>query len=359
MARLMGRMPLTSGEKFVYDFAMKSLPDYIYVAFSVVLPVSGREIECDALLLIPHLGVVAMEIKDACRILRNEGKMSLWNISGVIGQWNRKQLRNYHFAICSYLQEKFEVSPYVYSILCLPNCSDRDVPLQIYSDVIYPDELFLREDFEDSDRFLLKMQRYCAAVKKSMSAEARDKYLLCDLSDRMAYNIFYYWDTGIKKPERPARPPLLFLSYNRNNSVVAEEIKEQLEQRGIFVWRAPEDVEVGEYYLPAEMAAIGLCDAFLILLSTPAQESYEVQIEFEKARELGKKILPVLVEECTLTEYYQNALREYQYIHLLKPDAVKIEEIARKVTEASTVQQSSGCDHSISEMSTGSDRQNS
>lgn len=338
MARLMGQVPSNRSAKFIYDFAMKALPDYIYVAFSVVLPAPRGTLQCDAMFLIPHLGVVAMEIGDACQIRREQGQVSFWESSGLRRSWSPVQLRNYRFAICSYLLEKFEVSPYVYDVLCLPNFCEHNVPAVAYTSEVPPDKVFLRDDFEDADAFLLKLQRYCTGVKKILSEDAREKYDLCDLSDTMAFNIFYYWDTGIKKPQRPARPPLLFLSYNRNNSVAAAEIKEQLEQRGIFVWRAPEDVKPGEYYLPAEMDAIRKCDAFMILLSTPAQESYEVRIEFEKARELGKMILPVLVEECELNGYYQEALREYQYIHLLKPDAVKIEEIARRVAEATSGQ---------------------
>ena len=336
MARLMGRMPSTEGEQFVYDFAMKSLPDYIYVTFAAALDTPRGKLECDALLLVPHLGVIAMEIRSGKMISRKDGRWQIHDRNGAVRAWNPKlNLERYHFAILSYLKEKFEVSPFVYDILALPYCSEMNMHQYCSADDPCPDQFFFWEDFADGDRFLLKLHQSCMRRKILISEEAREKYLLCDLTDIMAHNIFCFWETGMKMPERPTRPPFVFLSYNQNNSLVAKEIKEQLEKRGIFVWRAPEDVPLGKYYLPTEMSAIGQCDAFLILLSRPAQESDEVRKEFDKARELGKTILPIKVENCELTEYYQDALREYQYSLMVKPDAALMEEIVRRVMEAS------------------------
>ena len=129
------------------------------------------------------------------------------------------------------------------------------------------------------------------------------------------------------------------MSYNKNNAIAAAEIKEALEYRGIFVWRAPEDVSIGEYYLPEEMDAIEKCDAFLILLSSSSQISKEVRKEFDKAKELGKKILPVWVEKCEQEEYYKSALSKYQYRLMTKPDSQIINEIVQAVKNAALERQ--------------------
>ena len=129
------------------------------------------------------------------------------------------------------------------------------------------------------------------------------------------------------------KPPFLFLSYNQFNATVAQEIKEELEHRGIFVWRAPEDVSIGEHYLPEEMDAIEQCDAFMILLSSTSQVSKEVRIEFEKAVELNRKILPIWIEDCKQEEYYVKALAKYQYRLMTKPDAAILNEITKVVKD--------------------------
>ena len=82
------------------------------------------------------------------------------------------------------------------------------------------------------------------------------------------------------------------------------------------------------------MMAIEQCDAFLILLSRPAQNSDEVKKEFTKALEIGKPILPIWVEDVPEDEmepYYRENLEKYQYRIMSKINEEIIEEIVASV----------------------------
>ena len=115
---------------------------------------------------------------------------------------------------------------------------------------------------------------------------------------------------------------------------MAMEIKADLEQRGIFTWRAPEDVPLSKDYLTKEMKAIEDCDAFLLLLSSASQESLGnggVRDEFEKAVENGKTIIPIKIEDFDVNEYYTKALSHIQYRVMTKLDPEVMSEIEYQI----------------------------
>lgn len=327
MARLIGEKPRTISEEVLYRFAMEKLPDYIYVSFSAEFQSAGRVVECDTIFFIPHLGVFILEVNGAMKLDVAGGQIMLTYRNGMARPWRPSNLQYLRYAVMEHLKKNFNISPAVFDLQCFPNISEEEVKDQDLSGIVPRDKILFREDLEDENTFLLKLHMY----KHLYDGIAISADRFTDLTDRMAHNVFYFWETGMAEPDRPVKPPFLFLSYNQYNAAVAQEIKEELEQRGIFVWRAPEDVSIGEHYLPEEMDAIEKCDAFMILLSSTSQVSKEVRIEFEKALELNKKILPIWVEDCAQEEYYKNALSKYQYRLMTKPDPAILSEITKAV----------------------------
>ena len=331
MARLMGERPAKAGEDIIYGFAMEKLPDYVYASFAARYSTPQGEYKSDALFLIPHTGVFAMDVwSENIRI--EGGTVMLQDRGGVSYPWNKTILDRKRRAIRAHLKEKFNVTLPVYDLQCFPTMPENPEVRKRFSAYISPDQLVLTEDLRDGDRFLLKMHECCIRQRENLARQDREPYRFSDLTDQMAYNIFYFWETGMQKPNRPAKPPSVFLSHNHNDSNTAAEIQEGIQQRGIFVWRAPDDVEMGEFYKPAETAAIAQCDALLLLLTVSAQLSVEVKFEFEKAMELGKKILPVLLmDESELNPYYKKALEKYQYRIMRKLDPAILDEVVQVV----------------------------
>lgn len=333
MARLIGERPIYPGEIEFYEFVMREIPDYVYVMFNMRFRSKiGITRETDAILLVPHIGVFVVEIKDCAGLDYKEGELNMYTERGVQYpySYHPEQLRELREVVNNHILEKFHISPFVYEIHCFPKVVAKSEVKEHMFQVLGSELVFFKDDLVDSDEFLLRLQK----CRVRMNHMLQDRNCYRDLTDAMAYNLYKYWDTGMEHPERPAKPPLVFLSYNQKNQNTAEEIKADLENRGIFVWRAPEDVPVGKYYLPEEMAAIEECDAFLILLSSSSQDSHEVKIEFEKAKSLDKFIIPVLIEEFDMNEFYTQALTQHQFKNLFKPNNETMDEIESGIREA-------------------------
>lgn len=300
----------------VYQFIKEELPDYVYAGLEVRLtdPVSGRQFTLDLLLIIPHIGVFIMEIKA---------------VESNISPSHLHQLSKYREAVCNHLRDKFLVTPFVYEMLCLPSFKQSDLITDGLADVIDPNFIFFEEDFANSFAFMSKLLR----GKFNNEKLYQEKGVYDDISDFMAHNIYFYWQTGILKPERPDRPPLIFLSFNRNNHSFSAEIKSDFESRGIFVWRAPEDVPISEYYKDVETEAILNCDAFVILISTPSLASCEVRYEYEKAKEYNKRIIPILIEDRALDDIFGDDPDTYQILKMTKLDNTIMDGIEQKIKE--------------------------
>ena len=300
--------------RHVYQFIKEELPDYVYAGLEVRMqdPVSGRCFSLDLLLIIPHIGVFIMEIKV---------------VKDTISPAFLHQLAKYREAVCNHLRDKFLVTPFVNEMLCLPTYKKSDLNTDGLSDAIDTDFIFFEEDFANSYTFLSKLLK----GKYNNEKMYQTKGMYDDITDFMAHNIYFYWENGILEPERPDRPPLVFLSFNQNNQSFSEEIKSDFESRGIFVWRAPEDVPISEYYKDVETEAIKNCDAFVILISTPSLASGEVRYEYEKAKEYNKPIIPILIEDLTPNDIFGDDPDMYQFLKMTKLDKNIMDEIGQKI----------------------------
>lgn len=241
--------------------------------------------------------------------------------------WNPSFLSDKRSFVSRFLKTKFNISPLVYEMICFPGFTDDPGLLARLDDRLEPDRVLFFRDLTDELSLMLKLYTGCIVTERKKGSE--DKY--DDLTDRKAYSIFFYWESGVPAPARPGRPPMVFMSYNRMNQARALEIKTELENNGIFVWRAPEDVPVGEFYYDREMEAIEACDAFLLLLSSSSQESGEVKKEFVKAIEGKKKIIPIWIEDCKPNEYYEEHLVGFQYRYMIHNEMSVMDEIIQSV----------------------------
>ena len=325
MARLIGERPRHPGEIEFYEFAMKEIPDYVYVMFNVKFPTDRGVREADAILLVPHIGIFVMEIKGCSFMHMENGRLLMGNKLGIVEPrpYRPQLLKELRHLTRYHIQEKFHVTPFVYEIHCFPRVSGNPEAKEELAQTFGSELVFFAEDLSNSDEFILKLIN----CRMHMNKTAVDKNRFCDLTDIMAHNMYMYWDTGMENPARPSKPPYVFLSYNSLNMQVAEEIKAELENRGIFVWKAPEDVPLSEDYLPEEMSAIEECDSFVILLSSSSQESMEVRKEFNKAVALNKHIIPLRIQDIDLNDFYTKSLVSIQFRDMFKLDSVVMNEL--------------------------------
>ena len=100
-----------------------------------------------------------------------------------------------------------------------------------------------------------------------------------------------------------------FISYSRKDQAFAQELKTALEAAQYSVWLDLKSIAPGQYYLNEISAGIKDCDVFLLLTSKYSMGnkieqisgSKEVERELEFAKQRGKTIIPIKLDE-TWTE---------------------------------------------------------
>jgi hypothetical protein len=106
--------------------------------------------------------------------------------------------------------------------------------------------------------------------------------------------------------------PAVFISYSRKDKKTALSLHDDLEFRGIDSWLDSKDIPAGQKWLDEIKAAIQGASFFLLLLSPAALDSEYVAMECEVALQMGKQIIPLLLEPCNAPE----AISQYQYVDL-------------------------------------------
>ncbi len=93
-----------------------------------------------------------------------------------------------------------------------------------------------------------------------------------------------------------------FISYKTDDLEEALWVKDQLSARGIPCWMAPDSIPGGSSYAQEIPRAIRSCFAFILILSEATQESKFVPKEIDLAINLGKPILPFMIENFELRD---------------------------------------------------------
>jgi hypothetical protein len=88
----------------------------------------------------------------------------------------------------------------------------------------------------------------------------------------------------------------VFVSYSRRDAVFVRRIADSISERGKEVWLDSEGIADGEVFPEAIKRAIEQSDAFLFVITPDAVSSAYCENEVEYARDLQKRIVPVLRE---------------------------------------------------------------
>lgn len=88
--------------------------------------------------------------------------------------------------------------------------------------------------------------------------------------------------------------PDVFVSYSRRDVAFVRRLVESIEDRGKQVWLDTEGIADGEVFPQAIRSAIEQSDAFVFVITPAAVESAYCDQEVDYARELNKRIVPVL-----------------------------------------------------------------
>src|SRR6476620_1332475 len=96
----------------------------------------------------------------------------------------------------------------------------------------------------------------------------------------------------------PAVNAKTFISYAREDSEFVLTLARDLRQAGANVWLDSFDIPVGKNWPRAVEDALDACGQFLIILSPASIRSDNVMAELDCALDEGKRVFPVLYQEC-------------------------------------------------------------
>jgi hypothetical protein len=91
-----------------------------------------------------------------------------------------------------------------------------------------------------------------------------------------------------------------FLSYSRSDERFALRLATDLRSRGVAMWIDQLDIRPSEHWDRAVERAVRSCRGLVVVLSPRSAESDNVADEISFAIDSGKKVLPVMIERCTM-----------------------------------------------------------
>ncbi|CAG0997262.1 hypothetical protein ANAEL_02683 [Anaerolineales bacterium] len=107
-----------------------------------------------------------------------------------------------------------------------------------------------------------------------------------------------------------------FISYSRKDKDFALEFAGELKSAGYSVWLDQLDIPTGARWDDEVERALHECEVFLIILTPASASSENVKDEIGYAIDHGKRIMPVLLEECDIPL----RLRRFQYVDFTKTE---------------------------------------
>jgi hypothetical protein len=129
----------------------------------------------------------------------------------------------------------------------------------------------------------------------------------------------------------------VFISHASEDAALAERVRVVLEQRGMRCWIAPRDIRPGDSYADSIVRAIETSDAFVLLLSSAANESDHVFRELEMASASARRVVPVLVAPVTPSRRFRFFIASNQWLAAApEDDGAWIEALARTLEESGT-----------------------
>jgi hypothetical protein len=117
--------------------------------------------------------------------------------------------------------------------------------------------------------------------------------------------------------------PRIFISYSSRNQQIVEQLFRQLKQSGYHAWLNTESIPKGDHWYDEMVNGLRDTDLLILMVSKDAMASKWVAQEWQAFLQTGRKIIPLLLEECEAPEDLQRiemikTAEEGWYYKLLK-----------------------------------------
>ena len=123
----------------------------------------------------------------------------------------------------------------------------------------------------------------------------------------------------------------VFISYKSEEDAEMQKLLKIIEDAGISCWVAPRNIPIGSNYAAEIPAAIDSCPIFILMLSKKAQVSPWIAKELSLAIGANKAILPIMIEDCTLTNEYKYYLTNVQIYSITRDAQKTINELLERI----------------------------
>jgi hypothetical protein len=122
----------------------------------------------------------------------------------------------------------------------------------------------------------------------------------------------------------------IFLSYSRDSAALADLLAADLKELGHSVW-LDRELSGGQAWWTQILAAVQVCDLFVLVVTAQALGSTACKREHEYAAALGKPILPVLDSDTISPNLLPPALAQIQFVDYRSRDRAAVLRLARAV----------------------------
>lgn len=119
----------------------------------------------------------------------------------------------------------------------------------------------------------------------------------------------------------------IFISYSRRDYTIVDRIVNALNAGGVTYFRDQQGIESGSDFLQTIINAIDNCRLFLCVLSENAYSSEFVLKELDYARQKGKLILPVIVDDSQLPDILEFSLATINLFHWQFNGSINVEDM--------------------------------
>lgn len=123
----------------------------------------------------------------------------------------------------------------------------------------------------------------------------------------------------------------VFISYSSKDFDKVNRVKHILEENGISCWMAPKNIPAGSNYAKEIPIAIKNCKVFLLMITSKSQTSQWVPKEIGLALSEYKCVIPLVIEECVLTDAFKFFLIDVQRYYMLKLDLNSLKELIERI----------------------------
>lgn len=178
---------------------------------------------------------------------------------------------------------------------------------------IEPDLLQRLLDLYTAHEVVDELDVYLCPLDNVILEPDEEGSLACDICDEIydpmdceRETVYRPRPASVKETEDqlPTQPGFLFISYSRVDESFAKKLAGDLRRHYIPVWLDDLALRTGDNWPQIIAAAIGKCQAVLVIISSDSVASQWVERELSLADKKGKSILPLLYHPTPLPAWF-------------------------------------------------------